>query len=200
MSQLLGLEGWLIKIFVTGFVLVLVPVYWKAYGPSNFLWLSDIGLFMTVFGLWLKSPLLLSMAMVAVFPMELFWTIDFLFRLVTGHDLTGMTGYMFDPEYSAFLRGLSLFHVFIPPIWIWAIREWGYDARAFKYQFLMMIAVFIITYFVSSPDKNINWVYQARNFNWKVPDWLWATGLVVSIQILVCRPMHLLLLKFGGEN
>src|ERR687891_33393 len=50
-----------IALAATAFVAVLVPVYWKIYGPTNFLWFSDIALGSTVAALWLESPLLLWM-------------------------------------------------------------------------------------------------------------------------------------------
>jgi len=33
-----------LKIIYTLFVCALVPVYWRQYGPANFLWFSDIAL------------------------------------------------------------------------------------------------------------------------------------------------------------
>ena len=51
---------WL-KITYTLFVSSVVPVYWRRYGPANFLWFSDIALLVTVPALWLESPLLASM-------------------------------------------------------------------------------------------------------------------------------------------
>jgi hypothetical protein len=40
---------WL-KIAYTLFVCILVQVYWRQYGPANFLWFSDIALLVTVIG------------------------------------------------------------------------------------------------------------------------------------------------------
>ena len=37
----------LVKILYTVGVSVVVPVYWYAYGPSNFLWFSDLALLLT---------------------------------------------------------------------------------------------------------------------------------------------------------
>ena len=66
----------ILNISLTLFIIVLIPVYWKTYGPQNFLWLSDIGLFLTVLALWLKSSLLISMACVGVLFIELLWAND----------------------------------------------------------------------------------------------------------------------------
>lgn len=50
-----------VKISYTAFVLVLIPIYWKHWGPANFLWFSDIALILGVPALWLESSLLASM-------------------------------------------------------------------------------------------------------------------------------------------
>src|SRR5215467_7500962 len=104
---------WL-KVAYTIFVSVLVPVYWTNYGPSNFLWFSDVALLITLPAIWLESSLLLSIATVGILLPELIWTIDFFVRLVTGISLVGLSYYMFDPGKPLFLRGLSLFHIFLP--------------------------------------------------------------------------------------
>jgi hypothetical protein len=68
---------WL-KIAYGVFVPFLIVVYWPRYGPSNFLWLSDIALFMIAGAVIFEMPLLASMPAVGVLPLEIFWTIDFL--------------------------------------------------------------------------------------------------------------------------
>ena len=45
---------------------VLVPVYWYYYGPTNFLYFCDVALFLTLAGIWLESPLLVSMCAVGI--------------------------------------------------------------------------------------------------------------------------------------
>src|SRR5205823_3851830 len=72
-----GLPLWL-KIVVTLFVAVLVPIYWRAYGPTNFLYFCDVALLMTVAALWLESPLLASAPLVGIFLPQMFWVVDFL--------------------------------------------------------------------------------------------------------------------------
>lgn len=77
---------WL-KIADTLFVYLIVPIYWRRYGPANFLWFSDVALLLTVPALWLESPLLVSMMALAVALPELAWNIDFFVRLTTGVSL-----------------------------------------------------------------------------------------------------------------
>ena len=52
---------------------VLVPVYWYYYGPTNFLYFCDVALFLTLAGLWLESPLLISMCAVGILLPQMLW-------------------------------------------------------------------------------------------------------------------------------
>jgi len=55
-----------LKIVYTIFVCALVPIYWREYGPANFLWFSDIALLALVPALWLENALLVSMLAISV--------------------------------------------------------------------------------------------------------------------------------------
>ena len=53
------------------------------------------------------------------------WVIDFLSNLI-GHPLTGLTDYMFMADHSLFLRGLSLFHGWLPFLLVyWTVVAWA---------------------------------------------------------------------------
>ena len=56
---------WL-KLAYTAFMAVLVPVYWHYYGPTNFLYFCDLALLITLVGIWIESPLLVSMCAVGI--------------------------------------------------------------------------------------------------------------------------------------
>src|SRR3984957_376 len=97
------------KLAVTTFLAVMVPVYWHTYGPTNFLWFCDAALILTVTGMWLESPLIISMCAVGILVPQCLWLADFGSHLL-GIRLLGMTTYMSDPRIALFTRGLSLFH------------------------------------------------------------------------------------------
>ncbi len=65
---------------------------------------------------------------------QLLWVVDLLCRLVAGVHVTGVTSYMLDPQISVFLRGLSLFHGWLPLFLLWLLSRLGYDARALPLQ------------------------------------------------------------------
>src|SRR5262249_13647659 len=97
-----------VKLAYTLFVAVLVPYYWKAYGPTNFLYFCDVALLLGLAALWLESPLLASSAAVGILLPQTLWVADLVGNFF-GRPITGMTAYMFRPDLSRLLRGLSLF-------------------------------------------------------------------------------------------
>ena len=99
------------KLAVTVFLAILVPVYLRAYGPTNFLWFCDAALILTAAGMWLESPLLISMCAVGILLPQCLWLVDFGINFLGFHFLN-LTGCMFDPHLSLLTRGLSLFHGF----------------------------------------------------------------------------------------
>lgn len=169
---------------------VIAVVYWRSYGPTNFLWLSDVALAFTFAALVTGNPLLASMPAVGVLPLELAWTIDFL----TGGRVIGLAGYMFDPKLSLYLRGLSLFHLALPPTLLFLLYELGYDRRALIYQTLLTWIILIITYVATDPEQNINWVFGPGSKPQRVlPPWLYLVLEMVVLPLLVLLPTHLIL-------
>ena len=119
---------WL-KLAYTAFMAVLVPVYWHYYGPTNFLYFCDLALLITLVGIWIESPLLVSMCAVGILAPQALWVADFLSTL-GGLSLIGMTAYMFNNEDSLFLRGLSLYHGWVPFLLGYLVWALGFDQRA----------------------------------------------------------------------
>lgn len=118
-----------IKLAYTAYLAILIPVYLRAYGPTNFLWFCDTALLLTGAALWLESSLLISMAAVGILIPQFLWLAVFAGRLF-GIRILGLTDYMFDPAIPLFTRALSLFHGWLPLLLIWLLRRVGYDRRA----------------------------------------------------------------------
>jgi hypothetical protein len=191
-----------LKILYTLFVVALIPIYWRQYGLANFLWFSDIALLVMVPALWLESALLASMMAVSVVALEAVWNIDFFVRLATGRSFIGLSAYMFDPNISLFIRGLSFFHVGLPLLILWTVHRLGYDRRAWLYQTILSTLVLPLSYLVSNPRENVNWVY---GFGEKpqhiLPGPLFVVLLMVAFPIVIYLPSHLVFAKlFGSGN
>ncbi len=182
-----------IKALYTLFILVLVPVYWAHHGPKNFLWFSDIALLTTGVALWLENSLLASMMTLAVLLPELAWNLDFFWRLSTRRDLFGMSSYMFDAVTPRYLRGLSLFHVPLPIGLVALVHRLGYDRRAWLLQSLAALFVLPLTYALTGPDENINWVYGLGKPQSRLPRWAYLVLLIVAFSLVLYLPPHLAL-------
>jgi hypothetical protein len=196
---------WL-KLVYTAFMAVLVPVYWHYYGPANFLYFCDIALFLTLAGLWLESPLLISMCAVGILLPQTVWVVDFVFNLF-GVSLVGMTDYMFKHENSLFLRGLSLFHGWIPFLLAYLVWQLGYDQGGFPAWTVLTWVVLPICFFLMPPPNpnpgltpvNINYVFGPSDTapqTWVHP-YIWFAGLMIGMPALLYAPVHFFLKKFA---
>jgi len=193
-SLSVGKISLLVKAPYTLFVGLLIPVYWRHYGPANFLWFSDIALLTTLAALWLESPLLASMQAVSVALLELLWVADFLAKLLGGIHLTGISEYMFKPEHSRFIRGLSLFHLWLPFLLLWMVYRLGYDERAWIAQTLLAWLILLLCYFLTKPAENINWVFgPGGQVQTRVAPGLYLVLLMVFFPLCVYFPTHLVL-------
>jgi hypothetical protein len=194
---------WL-KLAYSAFMAVLVPVYWYYYGPTNFLYFCDTALILTLVGIWIESPLLVSMCAVGILAPQAVWVIDFVANLV-GLPLTGMTDYMFNPNTSLFLRGLSLFHGWLPFLLIYLVWKLGYDRRALVAWTVLAWVLLVICFFFMPPPRpdpgltpvNINYVWGMSDYvaqTWVAP-WVWFAGMMVGLPVLLFAPVHFLLAR-----
>jgi len=180
----------LLKVAYSFFVAFLVPIYWRCYGPANFLWFSDLALLITVPALWLESPLLASMQAVSVGLLELVWIADFLTRLTTRVRLTGMTEYMFQADKPLWLRMLSLFHLVIPFLLLWLVYRLGYDSRGLIVQTLFGWAVLLVCFFFTDPVENINWVFGPGQPQHRLAPASYFTLVMAFFPLCVYLPTH----------
>lgn len=196
---------WL-KILYTGFLAVMIPVYLTNYGPTNFLYFCDVALLLTLAGIWLESPLLVSLPAVGILLPQVLWCVDFLV-LLCGGKFSGMTSYMFDSHRSLFLRELSLFHGWLPFLLFYLVRKTGYDRRALLGWTIICIVLCLIAYFLLPPagailadpklPRNVDYVFgmddaKAQSFM-SAPAYLvaWIAALIGIIFV----PSHFILKK-----
>jgi hypothetical protein len=109
----------------------------------------------------------------------------------------GLAGYMFDPEISIYIRALSLFHVALPVIQLWALYKLGYDARAWKYQAVVGCILLLLAYRLSDLKENVNWVFGIIDVpqTW-MPPGMYLSLLLIIYPLGVCFPTHLILKRF----
>src|SRR5437867_7395500 len=196
---------WL-KLAYTTFVAVLAPVYLRNYGPTNFLYFCDTALFLTLVSVWTENTLPVSMAAVGILIPQFFWCVDFGAELL-GFHLTGMTSYMFDTHRSLLLRGLSLFHGWLPFLLVYLVLRLGYDRRALKAWTALAWILCVIAFLFLPPagatladpklPLNVNLVFgfdDAHPQRW-MPQGLYVVVWMLALFLLAYVPTDLMLRK-----
>jgi hypothetical protein len=194
----------------TAFMLVLVPVYWANYGPTNFVYFCDGALFLSLVAIWTENALLASMAAVGILVPQFFWCLDFGGELL-GFHMTGMTSYMFETNRSLFLRGLSLFHGWLPFLLCYLVFRLGYDRRALKVWTGLACLLCFVAFFLLPPagailadpklPRNINYVFgldDAHPQTWMAPG-VHLVAWILALFTLAYVPTHVVLSKLTAS-
>jgi len=210
-----------VKIAYTAFIAVVIPIYLKRYGPTNFLYFCDVAFLTTLVGIWLESSVLLSAALIGIFLPQMLWVADFCVELanylgLSNAHLTGMTAYMFRPPW--FLRFLSFYHFWLPFFLVYLVWRVGYDRRGLLTWIGMAWVVLTICYafmpepspykhpesgeWLRDPDMpaNINYVYGLTGGEESKQTWMDEDtyfGIYLAALVLVIYvPTHLLFSSF----
>ena len=123
-----------------------------------------------------------------------------------------MTDYMFDAHRPLFLRGLSLFHGWLPFLLRFLVIRLGYDRRAlFAWTGLAWAAILVSYLFLPAPGAklanplapvNIDYVYGFSDTaaqTW-MPHWAWLVLLLVAMPAVIFIPTHWLLGKISRNT
>ena len=191
--------------FKLGFTLWLaiwIPCYWQHFGPQNFLWFCDLGNLVIGLALWRESRLLFSWQAVSVLLVQLAMIVDILGRLMLGFHPIGGTEYFWDTvHYPLHIRLLSLFHVVSPFLLLWAVWRLGYDRRAFGLQVVTTWVILPVTFLLTSPKVDINWVFGPFDApQHRVAPGLYLALCLVMYPLVLHLPTHLLLAWWRGAK
>lgn len=190
----------------TAFLCVMIPIYLRDYGPTNFLYFCDVALLLALVGIWTESALLIGMCSVGILLPQFLWLADFGAH-VLGFKITGMTNYMFDARKPLFTRGLSLFHGWFPLLLVWLLGKVGYDKRALPaWTALSFVLILVCHLFLPGagahlPDPNIPVnINYVNGFNddepqrWMNPN-LYAALWFCALALFAYVPTHCVLRK-----
>ena len=148
------------------------------------------------------------MCLVGIGAIQALWVVDYLGNLV-GAPITGVTDYMFESQHSAFLRGLSFFHGWLPFLLAFLVWKLGYDRRALAAWTGLAFALLLICFFFMPPPRpdpgltpvNINYVWGLTDDlpqHWVSPA-VWLAGLMFGLPFLIYAPTHFLLARIMPE-
>ncbi len=136
-----------------------IPSYWRTWGAANFLHLCDIAVILTCAGILTNSSLLISSQAVSSLLVDAAWALDAGWRLIRGRALLGGADYLFDAHYPLWVRLLSLFHIAMPVLLLWALNRTGYDRRGWALQCAIALPLFVAARF-TDPTTNINYAFS----------------------------------------
>jgi hypothetical protein len=196
------IPSWL-KITWTIWVAVWIPLYWKQWGPSTFLWFCDLANLLILAALWTESALIFSWQAVSVLVFQIVFTVDVLGRALLGRHLIGGTEWVFnDQKIPLYIKALSMgMHVAAPPLLIWAVRKLGYDRRALLLQMATVCVLLPICWLGWDETLNLNWVYKPFNRpQTSMSPGLYLLVCIVGYTLLVFLPTHLLLARIFGRK
>jgi hypothetical protein len=188
-----------IKVLWTVCVIAWIPLYWRQYGPQNFLFFCDLSNLFITAGLWMESALIFSWQASGLLLFQTLFIIDLAGTVLSGRHWIGGTEYMFDPHIPLSIRLLSLFHVVTPPLLLWAVIRLGYDGRGWKYQTLTAWIVVPINYFWR-PEYDVNWArgpfFREQHV---VPGLTYLLAYLIVVPVSIYYPTHRFLLWFAGR-
>jgi hypothetical protein len=192
-------------------------LYARYFGWQFVLWFCCLANVYLLVGLWRRTALWFSLAAVSVLPIQLAYSAELASRWLFGVRLHGATDYLFDPTIPEYIRGLSLFHVFVPVLIVYALIRHGYDQRAFWLQSAIALAMLCVCYFGFDPltqtndasmptlrgvgfdrDFNLNWVHGLHDAPAPAGRELEVfLTVLIGYPLCVHWPVHWLLCKVG---
>ncbi|MDQ7729785.1 hypothetical protein [Halomonas sp. SpR8] len=197
-SPVAGVPRWL-KLSFSLWILIWAPSYVVLLGAQNFFWLCNVASFLLLVALWAEHRTLMSMQWLAVALVGSLWTLDVATAALIGIHPIGGTEYMFDPEHPPMARAMSLYHVVLPLVAGIGVAKLGYARRALLWQTLLTWIVVPLTYLLTDPERNINWVHGPFGQPQDSLDPLLYLFLLALIwPVVVYLPLHLLMI--GGQR
>ena len=189
------------KVAYSLWFLAWLPVYWTQHGPANLLWLCDVANIVVLLALLLESPLLFSSQATGVLLIQAAWMIDFFGRLALGFHPIGGTEYMFDSSQALWVRAMSLFHLFVPILLIWAILRLGYDRRGWRLESILCWLILPASFVAAPPSDNLNWLWSPFGIEQTVmsaPSYL--LFCMFAYPVVIFWPTHRLLLRWARRR
>lgn len=170
-----------------------VPVILATQGPQNFWWLCNLAQFLILYVVWRPNRLLIASQAGTVTLVGLCWGLDFLVGLVAGDSVTGITAYMFNPEFPLIQRASSTYHLWLPVFVLWLCRRQGYDRRGPWLQGLIGSLAIVGGWLFGDPERNLNYTQAPFGIEqtW-LPQPIYIPLLCLGTALFIYVPGHFL--------
>jgi len=181
------------RLAFTAWMLAWVPVIVATAGPQNFWWLCNVALFLMLWASWRPNRLLVSSQAGTVVLVGFVWALDLAVGLVLGGSPTGITAYMFNPDFPTIRRLASTYHLWFPVYMLWLCRRLGYDERGPWLQSVIGTLAILGGWWFGDPARNLNYTRAPFGIEQTLlPQALYLPLLCVGTVLLVYWPGHLL--------
>jgi len=183
----------IIRIAFTFWFVTWVPIIVWAYGFQNFFWLCNVAQFIVLYAIWRPNALLVSSQTGTVVLVGIVWALDLTVGVIAGDSVTGLTGYMFDPEIPLLARLTSLYHIWLPFLMLWICWYNGYDNRGVWLQCVIGTLSIFGAWLWSEEERNINFAFAPFHIEqtW-MPHGIYLVLLSVGTALVIYFPGHYL--------
>ena len=86
----------------------------------------------------------------------------------------------------------------LPVLLVWLVGHLGYEPDAWMAQTGLAWIVLPLTYGLTGPEDNINWVYGLAKSQHRIPPLRYLALIMLALPMLVYLPTHLLLQALFG--
>lgn len=138
-----------------------VAVYFKFGEPQYILWLCNHQSFVYALAIWKRNPRWITAELTLGIIPQLLWGIDYLWRLLTGNFIWGITQYMFIENYATSTYYISLQHLILAPVALYALHRIGKPSmRDWKLAVVHVVLMITLTFALTGASYNINCAYR----------------------------------------
>jgi len=154
---------------ILGITAIILSLYRQM--PSQILYACYVGIILIGIGiLTKKSFIILSQIYILAIP-SLIWSIDFIHWLIFNRPLWGITNYFFIDTSAILDKFVSLQHLYLIPVSIYAVKLIGVKRKdAWKLSLIELTILFAAVVILSPPALNVNCVFSScMNINFGMP-------------------------------
>ncbi len=158
--------------------------------PSQILYACYVGLILIGIGMLTKrSSIILSQVYLLTIPIMI-WDIDFFHWIIFKGPLWGITNYFFSTTPSILGNFISLQHLYLVPLSIYALTLIGVKRKdAWKWSLLELVIIFIAVMTLSLPALNVDCVFHpCMNINFGIPYsivWFLISFIMVGVTAII---------------
>lgn len=141
----------------------ILAIFYALYNnhPESIFWFCYGSILLIGIGILIRNSTLISSQIYILLVPDLIWITDFIYYIFAGHSFFHIVDYFFEGNMTLpFL--ISLQHLFVVPLTLLVLSVIKIKSKfAFIFSFIHLILLFAITRYFTTPEFNVNCVYQA---------------------------------------